>query len=125
MKRLSSILIVTSVVLLAACSQLPLNGAVSESGEKANASMVERKSGRIGGVRIQDAAGSAVLQKVEFRPGVSSTTVERLARHSACTGGKGAGLITEKGPIEVYRMQCDNGASFLARCELRQCQPMR
>ena len=125
MKRLSSILIAASVVLLAACSQLPLNGAVSESGEKANASMVERKNERMGGVRIQDAAGSAVLQKVEFRPGVSSATVERLARHSACTGGQGAGLITEKGPVEVYRMQCDNGAIFLARCELRQCQPMR
>ena len=126
MKRLSSILIVASVVLLAACSQLPLNGAASESGEKANASMVERKNERMGGVQqIQDAAGSAVLQKVEFRPGVSSATVERLARRSACTGGKGAGLITEKGPVEVYRMQCDNGAIFLARCELRQCQPMR
>lgn len=73
---------------------------------------------------IQDAAGSVLVQKVEFRPGVSSVSVERLARRAGCTSGTGAGLITEKGPVEVYRVQCDNGKTFHARCELRQCQPM-
>jgi hypothetical protein len=64
------------------------------------------------------------IERVPFRTGVSSATVERLARGASCLGGMGAGLITEAGPVEVYRMACDNGKVFLARCELRQCKPM-
>jgi hypothetical protein len=76
-------------------------------------------------VEIHDAEGDAVVQTVEFRSGVSSATVERLAKRVGCQGGKGAGLLTAPGPVEVYRMQCENGTTFLARCELRQCHPMR
>lgn len=64
------------------------------------------------------------IEKVEFRVGVSSATVEQLARQQACVGGVGAGLLTAPGPVEVYRMACDNGKIFMARCELRQCKPM-
>jgi hypothetical protein len=63
------------------------------------------------------------LQKVAFRSGTSSVTVERLAKQNNCTGGRGAGLLTAPGPVEMYRMDCDEGGSFTARCELRQCQP--
>lgn len=76
-------------------------------------------------VQVQDEAGTVVVQKVEFRSGISSATVERLAKEHGCVGSGGAGLMTEKGPVEVYRMQCENGKTFLARCELRQCRPMR
>ncbi len=65
------------------------------------------------------------IEKVPFQVSTSSVTVERLAQAAGCTGGKGAGLVTEKGPVEVYRMQCDNGKVFLAKCELRQCAPLR
>lgn len=65
------------------------------------------------------------IQTVEFRPGISSFTVESLAKRRGCVGGQGAGLITDKGPVEVYRMQCDNGKVFMAKCELRQCKPLR
>lgn len=61
------------------------------------------------------------IETVPFRSGVSSATVERLARQAGCAGGQGAGLVTEPGPVEVYRMRCDNGRTFVARCELRQC----
>lgn len=64
------------------------------------------------------------LQTIEFRSGVSSTSVEKIAQESGCTGGKGAALITEQGPVEVYRMQCNSGKVFLAKCELRQCSAM-
>ncbi|MEC4722157.1 hypothetical protein RY831_23605 [Noviherbaspirillum sp. CPCC 100848] len=76
-------------------------------------------------VQVQDDAGTVVVEKVEFKSGISSATVERLAREHGCVGSGGAGLMTEKGPVEVYRMQCENGKAFLARCELRQCRPMR
>jgi hypothetical protein len=66
----------------------------------------------------------APIETIPFRTGVSSVTVEKLARLQVCSGGQGAGLITEPGPVEVYRMQCDNGKVFMARCELRQCKPM-
>lgn len=64
------------------------------------------------------------IQRVPFKVGVSSTTVEQLARAQACASEQGAGLITEPGPIEVYRMQCQDGKVFMARCELRQCRKM-
>lgn len=68
---------------------------------------------------------NTVIQRIEFRSGASSITVERLATQYGCIGGRGAGLITDKGPVEVYRMSCDNGVVFLAKCELRQCQQLR
>ena len=70
-----------------------------------------------------DADGTPI-QKLPFRLGVSSNTVEKLARQQACTGGQGASLVTEPGPVEVYRMQCDNGKVFMARCEMRQCRQL-
>jgi hypothetical protein len=72
---------------------------------------------------LVDADGTPI-QKLPFRLGVSSNTVEKMARQQACTGGQGAGLVTEPGPVEVYRMQCDNGKVYMARCELRQCRQM-
>ena len=73
--------------------------------------------------QLVDASG-APIQRVPFRTGVSSATVEKLARAQRCTGGQGAGLVTEPGPVEVYRMQCEDGKVFMARCELRQCRKM-
>jgi hypothetical protein len=70
-----------------------------------------------------DADGTPI-EKVPFRLGISSNTVEKMAKQQACTGGQGAGLVTESGPVEVYRMQCDNGKVFMARCDLRQCRKM-
>ncbi len=64
------------------------------------------------------------LETIPFQAGVSSVTVENLAKKVGCRGGQGAGLITEKGPVEIYRMLCDNGTAFLARCEFRQCKQM-
>jgi hypothetical protein len=69
-------------------------------------------------------ANGAPIERVPFRAGVSSATVERLAKEQACSGGPGAGLVTDPGPVEVYRMRCDNGKVFMARCELRQCRRM-
>lgn len=68
------------------------------------------------------------IEMIPFRTGVSSATVEKMARQQGCLGGQGAGLITEPGPVEVYRMRCEEGAMrgkvFRARCELRQCRAM-
>lgn len=76
--------------------------------------------------RISNPASTTVrVETVEFRTGVSSTTVEKLAQNYGCVGGKGAGLITEQGPVEIYRMQCNDGKVFLAQCELRQCSAKR
>ncbi|MFZ6843726.1 hypothetical protein [Undibacterium sp. RuTC16W] len=70
------------------------------------------------------APGAYKIQTIDFVTGTSSTTVEKIAREYGCNGGKGAGLITPAGPVEIYRMQCESGQSFLARCELRQCKAM-
>jgi len=72
--------------------------------------------------RLVDANG-VLIERVPYRVGVSSSTVEQLARQQACVG-QGAGLVTEPGPIEVYRLQCTDGKVFMARCELRQCRKM-
>ena len=73
-------------------------------------------------VAATDAAPA--VETIPFRTGVSSATVEKMARQQGCTGGQGAGLITQAGPTEVYRMRCDSGKVFMARCELRQCKQM-
>lgn len=65
---------------------------------------------------------AAEVQQIPFQVSISSVTVEKLAAQQGCIGGKGASLATEKGPVEVYKMQCDNGKVFLAKCELRQCK---
>jgi hypothetical protein len=64
------------------------------------------------------------IERVEFQPGVSSVTVERMGRQAGCMGGMGAGLMTPAGPVEVYRMTCEDGRIYKARCELRQCKAM-
>jgi hypothetical protein len=69
-------------------------------------------------------ADGVPIERIPFRAGVSSVSVEKMARSQQCSGGPGAGLVTEPGPVEVYRMQCDNGKMFMARCELRQCRQM-
>jgi hypothetical protein len=68
-------------------------------------------------------ANGVPIERVPYRVGVSSSTVEQLARQHACVG-QGAGLLTEPGPVEVYRLQCGDGKVFMARCELRQCRRM-
>ena len=77
--------------------------------------------------QLADAKGTPIervqVERVPYRVGVSSVTVEQLARQQACVG-QGAGLVTEPGPVEVYRLQCSDGKVFMARCELRQCRKM-
>lgn len=65
-----------------------------------------------------------ILQKIEFETGISSVTVEKLALQSQCTSKQGAAQITPKAPIEVYRVSCDDGRVYMAKCELRQCKTM-
>ncbi len=67
-------------------------------------------------------AAEEPVQQVPFQISVSSVTVEKMAAQQGCKGGKGASLVTLKGPIEVYKMVCDSGKVFLAKCELRQCK---
>jgi hypothetical protein len=68
-----------------------------------------------------DVNGKAI-EKIPFRAGVSSATVENLLKKQGCTGGQGAGLTTPQGPIEQYRMVCEDKRVFTARCEMRQCK---
>jgi hypothetical protein len=69
-------------------------------------------------------ANGVPIERIPFKAGVSSVTVERLGKQQACLSNEGAGLVTEPGPVEVYRMVCDSGKIFMARCELRQCKAM-
>jgi len=122
----------TIAVLASACAshgarKSPADSTGSERGEASHA--VARSAAgqapRTEQLSIDDGSGNKIsIEKVEFQAGVSSITVERLAKKYGCEGGAGAGRITGKGPIEMYRMSCDNGRAFLAKCELRQCQPM-
>jgi hypothetical protein len=128
MTRFSLIAVLASSMCLAACSSFPslsLPWTKQEAPVAAAPAKVKKNDMSGDRVTIQDEEGTVEVQKVEFRPGVSSATVERLARRFGCTGSTGAGLVTDKGPVEVYRMKCDDGTTFMAQCELRQCRPMR
>ena len=117
MKRLPLLLLAAG--LLSACSYIPF---LNKDAKVAQAP-VQRKPAQADAARI--VVDGVEVQKVEFRPGISSATVEKLAKAEQCRGGQGAGLVKESGPVEVYRMACDDGRVFLARCELRQCKAMR
>jgi hypothetical protein len=113
MKRLPVLL--ACVLVLSACSMFKRKHAPAEP--------VEVAQPVVAAPQLVDASGVAI-ETVRFRPGVSSVTVEKMAKAQGCTGGVGAGLVTPSGPIEVYKMQCDNGKVFTARCDLRQCKAM-
>ena len=70
-------------------------------------------------------AAPVAALKVGFKLGQSSNTVEKMAKQRGCESKEGAGLITDGGPVEVYRLTCLDGSTYLARCELRQCAPMQ
>lgn len=132
MKRLSMIAMLAIAALITGCSLLPMGtkntsndvleaqAAATTTSKKATGHDVSAET-----LTVEDEGGTVVVQKVEFRSGISSATVERMAKRFGCYGGAGAGLVTQKGPVEVYRMRCDNGTMFVAQCELRQCRPMR
>lgn len=71
------------------------------------------------------ASAEPQIQTIPFQAGVSSMTVEKLALQYGCSAKKGAARITEKGPVEVYRIACDDERTLLVKCELRQCKTMR
>jgi hypothetical protein len=125
MKQWFWIAMVAASVSASGCSWVPKfgDGAAAAS----PAATTERAAPPVASneIKAYDANGALIIQKVEFRTGVSSATVEKLAKEHGCNGSSGAGLITKNGPVEVYRMVCDNGKAFLAQCELRQCRPMR
>jgi len=125
MKRLS-VLLLSAAVLLSACSWLPSRQRDAQA--RADAALA---AARKPAPRTTAADGTPIvisdgveIEKVEFRAGVSSATVENLAKQAGCHGGLGAGLLSLPGPVEIYRMSCDDGRVFVARCELRQCRPM-
>ncbi|MES2019315.1 MAG: hypothetical protein V4484_22720 [Pseudomonadota bacterium] len=73
---------------------------------------------------LMDANGTP-LERIPFRAGVSTVSVEIMAKQVGCVGGQGAGLITPQGPVEMYRMICENNQVYMARCEFRQCKAMK
>ena len=132
MKNFGGLSLAFSLFILAGCSstgfKLPDWLPSLSSAQPAPAPQPQaktRSAAMPGEMKIDDGNGDVTIQTVDFRPGTSSATVERLAKRFGCAGSAGAGLITERGPVEVYRMKCDNGTTFMAQCELRQCRPMR
>lgn len=114
-----------SGIKVALVSETPVKGAASAEMTLMPATPVTISNSNSNSNSNSEPGANSKVQTVEFRQGVSSVTVEKLAKKYGCAGGKGAGLITSQGPVEVYRMACDNGKAFMARCELRQCSAMR
>jgi hypothetical protein len=121
MKRVAVLL--AGALALSACSNFP---SYIASRDGAPPAPVRRSAPALGadGQPLLMVDGVAI-ERVPFRSGVSSATVEKMALQRQCKGGLGAGLVSEKGPVEVYRMACDNGQVFMARCEMRQCAPLK
>ena len=118
-------LTMTVPLVLAACASMPFGQGNEQQAEAARraASLKQAPPSDYaddGSRRV--AIGGVEIERVAFKPGVSSATVENMAKQSGCSGGPGAGLVSEAGPVEMYRMACSDGRVFLARCELRQCR---
>ncbi|MTW06321.1 hypothetical protein [Pseudoduganella ginsengisoli] len=124
MKRLVLLPLVLPL-MLAACSSMPFGHNKEQEAEAARRAASLKKAppseyASDGSRRVE--INGVEITRVEFTPGVSSATVENMAKQSHCTGGPGAGLVSDAGPVEMYRMACSDGRVFLARCELRQCK---
>ncbi len=119
------LVILLAGLLLNGCSGLRSCATCAEEQARAAAPAKPRAAQLASDGTPQVTSDGVVIEKLAFRAGRSSATVEKLAKKQACVGGMGAGLVTSPGPVEVYRMVCDNGKVFLAKCELRQCKPMR
>ncbi|MBC7455167.1 MAG: hypothetical protein H7335_15995 [Massilia sp.] len=112
---------------LSACGTTGMPGWQSTASAAASSYTVTRVTPVPASSSYSGAQVSAMeIERVPFRAGVSSTTVEKMATAQGCTGAgsQGAGLMTPQGPVEIYRMVCDSGRVFMARCEFRQCRPM-
>jgi len=117
-----SLLLLSASLLLSACSVFHTPFGHSDAPAPAARVQPPRTTASDGSALAQ--IDGVEIEKVEFRPGVSSATVENLAKLRGCTSSVGAGLVSQTGPVEVYRMACDNGQTYLAKCELRQCKAM-
>ncbi len=69
----------------------------------------------------QAAADEKARRKAEFHLGRSSYVVTLMAKQVGCINDVGSAMTSPAGPIETYKMYCDNGQVFQAKCELRQC----
>lgn len=117
-----AVLLLMLSLTVAACSTEKKRQQAEEARRAVTAKPVTAAYDSDGSKRVQFEGVDIV--KMPFRAGVSSATVESLAKKAGCMGGPGAGLVSEPGPVEVYRMVCDNGTTYLAKCELRQCRTM-
>jgi hypothetical protein len=57
--------------------------------------------------------------------GKFSFEVEQMAKGNGCHGGQGAYLTTDAGPVEGYRVECDGGVVYVARCEYGVCSQQK
>lgn len=57
--------------------------------------------------------------------GKHSYVVEKMAKANGCQGGTGAFLTTEAGSVEDYRVACDAGVVYVARCEYGLCNQLK
>lgn len=120
MKRVAVLL--AGALALSACSYIP-SYIADQAVEPAPVRRVAPPVGADGQPLVM--VDGVAIERVAFRSGVSSATVEKMAAARQCKGGLGAGLVSDKGPVEMYRMACDNGQVFMARCEMRQCAPLK
>lgn len=92
----------------------------SPAAEKARVNAVGDSNGNPSNTQ---ALGTQMAQTKADQPkfGKYSYTIEKMAKTNGCQGGTGAYLTTDAGPIEGYRIDCEGGAIYLARCEYGKC----
>lgn len=66
-------------------------------------------------------AQTAQPKAAQAKFGKYSFVVEKMAKTNGCQGGTGAYLTTDAGPVEGYRVECDAGVIFVARCAYGKC----
>jgi hypothetical protein len=71
----------------------------------------------------QPNAARSHAAQVKF--GKFSYVAEKLAKADGCGSDQGAALTTEPGPVESYRVECNDGRAFAVHCEYGVCNAVR
>lgn len=113
---------ILSPITIALCTLFLISACSTQKKSSSEVAEIKRIKTPVAQLTVRGGNTDVPIETIPFAIGVSSTTVERLAKQQSCESRLGAGVLFSDGPRERYRISCEDGRALLALCELRQCR---